>query len=825
MLRYRLLFAVFFCSLVLSPLLRAQGSAAPMNTDPTYRALRDIRLSDETVVLENVTVKREFATFTFRTGTMFFLAPVAGKITGAVFVGEGTLLVNPTLETEKRSLMLLAKAPALNESFNVAVLRFTDGTHEELVKAASPAKQAPERSTAAKALAENLDLLQHDRIMRYNLSARILQDLLSSGPGGFFAAFIHGKISDREVFVVDPQGANMFGLEPEEVAFATADQERFGIWAAGHLASEYAAGTAKGTQMNAPIDVLKQKLDVSVNRSGYLRGTAITTFAAVRPGMRVAPFTLFRNFHVDSVTDSSGAPLGFILEHASFLRGEEDDEGNFSVILPRPLAAGEQFTIKTVYGGKEAVQNEGNGNYYPVARQDWFPYNRTGDYSDFDITLRVPKGLQVVATGSPVREVTEGDQFVSEWKTDAPIHMAGFHFGKFKRLEDKLKNGFLLLSYANEEQPGWVVALRQNAAPVGWAPFNNGAQAAPEVALGQMDTTTMMKRPLAEAELALQLYSNYFGSIPYKQLAITQQTACNYGQSWPGLVWVPICSFFDASVKHQLGLDDPGQPYWSVVVPHETAHQWWGQTVGWASYRDQWISEGFANESASIFIHAFYQKDPSLFQRFWREAERSLEMSNRWGLRPIDVGPVTMGVRLNGTRIGDNYTPIVYGKGAFIIHMLHLMMLDPKTGDQPFREMMRDFVTTFQNRPASTEDFKAVAEKHMTPSMDLDHNHRLDWFFDEYVYGTELPKYDFSYTIEQGAGGVVLDMKLTQSKVSPGFRMLVPVYGEMANGAVVRLGAATLVGNATIQQKIPLGKVAAPKKLMINYYYDVLSAR
>ena len=47
----------------------------------------------------------------------------------------------------------------------------------------------------------------------------------------------------------------------------------------------------------------------------------------------------------------------------------------FAVILPKALAAGEQFTITTEYEGKEAVTNEGGGNYFPVARDNWYPSN------------------------------------------------------------------------------------------------------------------------------------------------------------------------------------------------------------------------------------------------------------------------------------------------------------------------------------------------------------------------------------------------------------------------------------------------------------------
>ena len=126
--------------------------------------------------------------------------------------------------------------------------------------------------------------------------------------------------------------------------------------------------------------------------------------------------------------------------------------------------------------------------------------------------------------------------------------------------------------------------------------------------MGSLSTIVMMKQPLREAQFSIELYTSYFGPLPFKRLAIMQQTACNYGQSWPELVWLPICSFYDITVRHQLGLDWGDRGYWKVVAPHEVAHQWWGQTVGFNSYRDQWMSEGFADFSAYCFCKAHMPK-------------------------------------------------------------------------------------------------------------------------------------------------------------------------------------------------------------------------
>src|SRR5205823_3420449 len=102
-----------------------------------------------------------------------------------------------------------------------------------------------------------------------------------------------------------------------------------------------------------------------------------------------------------------------------------------------------------------------------------------------------------------------------------------------------------------------------------------------------------------------------------------------------------------------------------------------------------------------------------------------LTEKNQYGFRAIDVGPLTTGVRLISSKTGDAYRRLVYPKGAFVLHMLRMMMWDSKTQDQRFKEMMRDFVQTYANKVATTEDFKAAVEKHMTKEMDLDHNGKM----------------------------------------------------------------------------------------------------
>ena len=795
------------------------------NSDSTYQQLRNISLGSEAVVISGFDLKRDAATFQLNSGTVCFLSPVQGKVTGAVFVGEGRLLLTPPVPSEERSLALLTRSQEFSESFNRMVLRFTDDTYDVLKKAGKP-------GSGGTCDAGLLPDTQHTmrKKLHYNLDARILQDVLSPQSGGFFIAFIHGKhYSDKTLLVIDPHGVP--DVYPEEIELQTYGDNKEGIWAAFHLASEYADGKATSAQKNNVVHIEHQQLDTGIEKSGHLNGKAVTAFVARTAGVRVVPFQLFPSLRVRSVNGEAGEPLNFIQE-------DKLDDPQFWVVLPKPLAIGEKYTVTTVYDGKDAVSNQGGGNYFPLSREDWFPYavaGGFGEYTNYDLTFRIPKGMKMAATGDLFSDTTQGDRNVTVWKSAVPLAVAGFNFGKFKVLEAKLdKPEMQVLSYANEDPPEWVQSLQNavNNAGSGVAGVSNDAVGG---ALGNMSTVDLSKKALAEAELSVRIYSDFFGPIPYKRLEITQQTAWDFGQSWPGLVYLPMTYLFDSTTRHALGNiirnhyptfpDDPNG-YYTVVAPHEVAHQWWGHAVGFNSYRDQWMSEGFADASASIYLQIVYSKEPQKYIKFWNDERRMLTDRNAQGFRAIDAGPLVMGTRVANSREGfDSYRRLIYPKGAYVLHMVRQMMWDRKNGDGRFKETMQDFVATYTGKAATTEDFKAMVEKHMSPEMDLQGNHKMDWFFREYVYGTALPTYAFDSSFDKSSNGeVVLKFKLTQSGVDQNFGMLVPIYLELANGTIVRLGSPHMIGNNTVEQSITLtGLKDTPRRAMINHYADVLA--
>jgi peptidase M1-like protein len=754
--------ALVVALVVLASAVTAQGQSGA-NSDGIYTALRGLNLGTEAVSIMNFDLKRDAGTFRLKSGTVCFASPVNGKVTGAVFLGDGDFLLAPPTAQERKSLNYLTKEDEFKERFERLVLRFTDSTYEELKKAGTPATTGCD----AGLWKDSQNTTRHK--IHHNLEAELLGEVLSPEPRGLFWAFIHGKrYDDREIYTLDPNE------NKSQVSFWTYDDNKWGDWASFSFTGPQSPGS-----VGQPIRIEHHELDTTLEKSGTISGKATTTFVSLRNGLRVVRLSLFPTLRVQGVT-ANGQGLPFVQE-------DKNDDPNFAVILPKPLAAGEKFSLTTSYGGKDAVINEGGGNYYPVARSNWYPNSPRGgfgEYASYDMTFRIPKGMRIAATGVLVSNSNEGGQDISVWKSESPQTVAGFSIGRFKVEEAKLTKPLMAIeSYANEQPPDWVEGLQHVVNPgLPGQPNITGA------ALGSMSTVSLNKKALAEGELAVELYTDYFGPSSFTHLQLTQQTACSYGQSWPELVWIPICYYFDSTVRHQLGIQFGSRGYWKVVTPHEVAHQWWGHTVGFDSGRDQWMSEGFSDFSASLYL-SFIEKDPKKFDAFWIDEKALLLERDAEGFRAIDAAPLTMGYRAGNSRTGGAITRrLIYPKGAYVLHMIRTMMFDSKNGDKLFKETMQDFVSTYRGKAATTEEFKAMIEKHMTPGMDADGNHKMDWFFNQYVYGTGIAQYTFHATVEATPDGKShVKGQITRTGVSGNWREVIPLYAHIGE-KTARLG-------------------------------------
>ena len=87
-----------------------------------------------------------------------------------------------------------------------------------------------------------------------------------------------------------------------------------------------------------------------------------------------------------------------------------------------------------------------------------------------------------------------------------------------------------------------------------------------------------------------------------------------------------------------------------------------------------------------------------------------------------------------------------------------------------------------------------------------------------------MPHYDLSSDLTPGADGVeTIHFKLSQSSVSNNFVMLVPLYVQLADGNVVRIGSMNMRGVMNSEQTIKVKLPSPGKKLLLNYNADVLS--
>jgi len=729
----------------------------PANGNPYYQQLRSLLPGGEAIQVKNLEMRRDAATFTFREGEIAFYGEVNGRVTGAVFRGVGHLHITPPTAEERHNLLVTNHTEEFDEDFDQVVMRFTDSTAAELHKG-SAGKSGPDNLWIRSGL--EFQTFSRQRL-HSNYDLRLLEDVLSPAPGEYFMAAIHTRKYPHLSFVFDPRGAEI--VAPEEVELMNWNDWGESIPLAFHRAGEYANGAPNSNEANSPYRILNEDLDISIEKNGFLSGIATVQLRAEQDGVAVVPLDLYPTLRVSRAETVTGDALDFVQER-------KEDDPDFGVVLAKPLKKGESTSIRVTYSGKDVVMNEGGANYYPVARESWYPNAASGlgNYAMYRMVFHVPKGLELIATGTKVSESGEGKMTTTEWKTDVPLAVVGFNLGHFTMKEatvpGKLGDNLTIDAYANTTLPDNLEHMSGGV-------------------LGSLNTTPMLPVQLSQGEVAAQLYTNYFGDLPFSRVALTQQYACNYGQSWPMLVYLPICGFLDKTQQHFMGLS-PENMYWKVVTPHEVAHQWWGQTVGFRSYRDQWMSEGFANTSASIFLQVTRAK-PDDFREFWKEQRKLITEKNAQGFRPIDVGPVTMGIRLSTEKTGwDIYQNLVYPKGAYILHMIRMMMWSSHDKDDRFRATMHDFLNTYRLRAATTEDFKAVVEKHMSPQMNLDNNQRMDWFFNQYVYGTDLPSYHFESQVTPNAEGSSIHFKLTQSGVPPTFKMPVPIYLEMADGTV-----------------------------------------
>jgi Peptidase family M1 domain len=751
---------------------------------------------------ENVEIVRDRIHITLIDGTIEFTQPVNGVVFGAAFHGNGRIRVEPPNPIEAQQLVLFTKHDKLNAPFTDATFSFTDGLLEEVGKQVKWQTTGP----ASDDLYTNRQKTRED--LGESAAPRLLEGILSveRARAAFFLADLKLGGKDWVEFHDD-------ALDPEDINIGrwvdVGPFKNYDVWMAFPAGGRTSADAWKDPQAKQDFSIRAYKIDAAVTSGAELHATAHLEIEPRLAGASALVFGLDSNLRVESIKDARGNALGFYQSREN--KDRNQSFGNYvAVILTQPLKPGALLSLVFQYGGKRAIRRAGNGNYF-CESSGWYPElpNSFSARADFELTFHSPKNSILVATGEKTSETVDGGTRVTNWKSEIPLAVAGFAYGEYKVTSDKAGDVAVDI-YANRD-PDDVMASVQRY-------FESGRA---DAAVGSLSPSNMAKSMGMEMANTVRLFSSFYGPYPYKHLSVTSlPISYSYGQGWPGLIYLWSASFLDSTQRHAIGLQDQ-IALTDFFRAHESSHQWWGHRVGWRSYHDQWLSEGFAEFSGNLYVQ--YRENMKEYLERWRKEKELLRTKDIKGHDVQLLGPIWMGRRIASSETnGRSYQDLIYSKGGYVLHMLRMQLMDPRSADPDhlFKDMMQDYCKTFDNKAASTEDFKAIVEKHMLRSMDLDGNHKMDWFFNQYVYGMGEAQYTFHAAIEATPDGKShIKGELTRIGVPDTWKDVVPIYAHMGD-KTVRLGAITAMHPTESLDATIAGKI---DRVTINDYEDLLA--
>ena len=776
-------------------------NALTLDSSQVYRLVPENRIE----------LRRGDAVLSLDEGTLAFFSPFDGRITGAVFSGRGHVLAVPRDPVEKQQMGRFLGAPVLDESFASAYFRFTDGTADELLSQFRKAKLAPQPDASLASQWEST-LARINRL--YTL--RILVDFLSPDPRPAFYANLDGASTGPFDIVVEGRREEQFLLGQ---TVKNASGTFFDTWTS-HRVPNLPAPTVGFRARH-------YSLEPSIFPNNSLDATAAIQIRAETGKARTLVFELSRALTVDRVTGEHGEPLEFFQNEGMTLQ-ELSTRGNdyLYVVLSAVPSQNQEFTLHFHYHGN-VIEDAGNGVLFVGARESWYPHlGDPAEFARYDLTIRWPRKLRLVATGSKLEEREVGEFRIGHWKTEGPTAVAGFNLGEYAT-SSVSSGGHSVDVYANREleenlrsrlqaSPADGIAI---ASPTGGLPSARLALTLPRPTPSPADALKQLGK---EIDSSVHFYEAFSGPFPFRNLSVSQIPG-TFGQGWPGLLYVSTFSFLSPEAQQRAGLSPSGQEHFTELVPyHEVAHQWWGNVVGWSSYRDQWIDEAISNYLALLFADSRGNAEHALRAWLSRYRHQLTEKSPDADEPAGDIGALTLGVRLNSSKSPSAYERVVYSKGSWIIHMLREMLRQPgsKQPDARFVALLQKLVTKYAYRALSTDDLQREVEAVMTPGMDLENSRSMDWFFDEWVRGTGIPHYRLEFTVHHDETGYSIRGKLFQTGVPRAFLASVPLYTTGTGG---RLFLGNVVASGP-ESSFRLRVSGPPHKILIDPQMTLLSA-
>jgi hypothetical protein len=715
----------------------------------------------QVAAVDNLVLRRGAGRLTMERGALYLLTPIGGRTVGAVFRGSGRFAYEPSAPAERAELRRRTGAPALDAAVTEAVLLFADSTADQLRGLTFSAGEPPGNiDNRVRSLLRSLEDEPDE-----TLSPDLLAPLLNAETNGFFLAWVNRAGDEPLLFKYDPDVR-----EPSQLLRPVGRIRWGAAWAT--LVREPGA-TAMDTWWQRPrLEVSHYRIavdlrptltqDLSFAAAATLSLRAVT---GVGPWLR---FTLHRELQPDSARWGSGAPA---VVH------KPKDGRTLWVRAERRLEPGDTASLTVFYHG-DLIDRFGEW-FYIDPGADWYPDNGEGrQFATFDITFRSPSWYPIASIGERLDSTVAERVLTTRWVARIPTPFASFYLGRYEAhvvRDSGIPPIEVLISEDAHRE------LRAEALRAG-------------VFIPQQ--RRMRETVGADMASAITLFTALFGEAPYPRYYVTE-IPYNEGVSFPGLIHLAWSTFQQTAID---GFDE-------FFRAHEAAHQWWGNGVRPASYRDAWLSEGLATFVGLWYLQHRRGRNTEYF-KFLDQYQADLRDLQR------DVGPIWLGFRNATPTTPAGYQVMIYEKGAWAFHMLRMLMFDLQTRKEDrFTEMLRDFYHTYRGRAATTEDFRRHVERHAGVPM--------DWFFDAWVYGTDIPTYRVAWTSEPTEDGRYrVRLRVRQENVAPEFRQFVIVSADLGGQRFAHFRVGVHGGETEYLSPILPG---APKAVVFNELHSVLA--
>jgi hypothetical protein len=763
--------------------------------DQCYR-VRDLRIVKEDI--------RVYLT----DGYLIFSKPVAGRRTAAVFStdvegGDGEVILLPPDRAERRSLAAFADTPNLNEHIRAAVMLFTGDVYDRLIAqiAANPAnRKAPEM---APVLDEQWSPVL--RSLGESYQVRLTLDLLA-GPahaGQLFAGMFRSTTLGTFDLIYDPDNIEQILAGQLSTRY---NRLFFDVW------TSFPARSARRnpTPLVRDPQLADYRIDATVAPDLTLNVISRLKVTIKAASLAVVPFEIAREMSVTEVR-VDGVPAEVLQAESLRLNLVHGGNDLFLVAPAEPLRVGRQYEFEFHHSGK-VIFEAGDHVYYVGSRGNWYPGNGHR-FSTFDLTFRFPRDLDLVSVGDTVEDRIDGFTRVVRRRTPVPVRFAGFNLGDFVHAKVE-RGGFVVDVCANRKlEP----ALQPHRAlpPPTLSPDAANPRHRSEIE-AEFPIEPIPPDPLARLQTlagdvasAMEFMASRFGPPAVPHLTVSPIPG-TFGQGFPGLLYLSTLVYLKAIPGSHTGNAAASAElfFQDVLQAHETAHQWWGNSVTPATYRDNWLMEALADYSALLYLEK--RRGTHSLEIVLANYRDSLLAKNEAGQTVESAGPIVLGTRLESSQEPRAWRTITYSKGSWIMQMLR-----GRLGDDRFLALLAELAKRYDHKDITTEQFRLLAAEFLPAKSD---DPKLESFFEQWVYSTGIPALKLSWTVKGAAPNLRLRGTVTQSGVDKDFTAAVPVEITIAKGRTMTQWVRT----ADVPVTFTIALKAAPQKVTLDPHYALL---